>query len=66
MRIETSLPYPFCDNCPEFILHVDEQIMFLGFAGSERVMTVMCKNAAKCKQLKKNLEEREGEHVRKL
>ena len=56
MRIEENLPFDICDSCTEFILDVDEQVLFYGMNGSERVITVKCKHAGKCKRLIKNLE----------
>ena len=56
MTIKQYLPFDVCNKCPEFILDVSEQVLFHGLAGTERVLTVRCKNAGKCKQLKKNLE----------
>lgn len=56
MEIDVRLPYSFCERCSEFILDVDEQILFYGMGGSHRALTVKCKNAAKCKTLKENLD----------
>lgn len=64
MLIEKKLPYDFCDNCDEFILKVDDQLTFLQPVGcTERVITVYCKNAGKCVQLKRNIEKQMKEGV---
>ena len=56
MVIEKRLPFDLCENCQEFILDVNQQYIFYGDGGSHLVLTVECRNAEKCRQLKKNLE----------
>ena len=58
MRIDTDFPFPWCDQCSEFLLNVNEQTVVLK-DGSFRQITVRCKNSVKCKYLKKNIEKHE-------
>ena len=59
MRIEKDFPFDICENCNEFIMDVEEKVLFFGMEGSERVLIVRCKHSGKCKRLIKNLERNE-------
>ena len=63
MDIVKQLPFDVCENCGEFILSVDQQQLWYGDGGSHLAITVRCKNAGKCKQLKRNLKKLETENV---
>ena len=65
MEIRKDLPFPYCDECEEFVLKVDDHLLFYG-NGSERVLTVRCKNANKCLHLKRNLDRKEAENADKI
>ena len=54
MDIKQSLPYSHCETCPEFLLKVDEQAVFVNGI-TERVIEVRCKNEWLCKQLEHHL-----------
>ena len=55
MDIVKRLPFDVCENCGEFVLDVSSQTMWYGDGGSHLLLTVRCKNAEKCKRLRKNL-----------
>ena len=64
MYIRKNLPMPECDSCTEFILDVNEQVIFHLDRCSERILTVKCKNANLCKRLKENLKKQmEGDQT---
>lgn len=51
MDIRKRLPFEHCETCPEFILSVDDKVLFYGTQSSERVIDVRCKNETKCLRL---------------
>lgn len=55
MEIRKDLPFNHCDNCSQFVVDVDEQIVFNDNKPSVRVLTVGCKNEWLCKQLKEEI-----------
>ena len=57
MKIEKNLPFDFCEDCEDFILHVEEQVLFSDRTVG-RVLTVSCKNENRCRKLKEHLEDR--------
>lgn len=56
MDIKQSLPFTHCENCPEFVLKVDEQTFFVDNI-THRMIEVRCKNEWLCKQLEKKFGE---------
>jgi hypothetical protein len=62
MDIRKELPFDVCDNCPEFVLSVDQQTLWYGDGGSHLVLTIHCKNDAICNHLKTNLNRLENQH----
>ena len=54
MKIEQHLPFECCNDCPEFILDVNEQVYF-SMEHTMRIIKVGCKNERICFKLKKNL-----------
>ena len=63
MNIRTNLPFEHCDGCPEFVLSVNDKVLFYGgyeYDHSERLIDVSCKNANKCLRLNEMLK-KEGE-----
>jgi len=63
MDIVKQLPFDVCENCGEFILDVKQQELFYGDGGHHLALTVRCKNAGKCQQLKRNLKKLETENA---
>lgn len=59
MDIRKDFPFEHCDNCPEFILSVNEEVLFYDFQGSTRVLTIRCKNEGLCRRLENNRKELE-------
>ena len=55
MDIVKQLPFDVCENCGEFILACDTKQLWYGDGGTHLALTVRCKNAEKCQQLKRNL-----------
>ena len=55
MDIVKQLPFDVCENCPEFLLSVEQKTLWYGDDGSHLVLTVQCKHSEKCKHLKRNL-----------
>lgn len=55
MDIQKRLPFHFCDRCDEFILKVEEQVIFGEDHKIENVLIVRCKNEPLCKRLKEAL-----------
>lgn len=51
MEIRTDLPFDNCDSCPEFILDVDEQVIFADNNVGLRVLNVRCRNENLCRRL---------------
>ena len=51
MEIRTNLPFKHCEDCPEFILNVDDKVLYFSSGHTERVIDVYCKNASLCKRL---------------
>jgi hypothetical protein len=51
MEIRTNLPFKHCEKCPEFILSVDDKVLYFSSGYTERVIDVRCKNANLCKRL---------------
>lgn len=60
MVIEKNLPFECCETCENFIVDAEEQVIFAEGQLSIRVLTVGCKNAWLCKQLKKQIEGEEN------
>lgn len=58
MTIEKNLPFDFCENCEDFILHVEEQVLFADERQFGRTLTVSCKNESRCKKLREHLEDK--------
>lgn len=56
MDIKQNLPFTHCETCPEFVLKVDEQAIFME-GTTTRVLEVTCKNEWLCKQLEQRLSE---------
>lgn len=63
MDIVKQLPFDVCENCGEFVLDVKQDVLWYGDGGSHLALTVRCKNAGKCKQLKQNLKKLETENA---
>lgn len=55
MKIETNLPFEFCDDCQNFIMDVEQQVIFADEGFRTRILTVGCKNEWLCQQLKDQL-----------
>ena len=51
MIIKEDLPFTQCNNCPELILHVEEQVIFADDGILTRQLTVRCRNDELCKRL---------------
>ena len=52
MKIREDLPFTFCNSCPEFILDVNEQVIFGGDEVAAREIIVRCRNERLCRRLK--------------
>ena len=50
MKINENLPFEHCEKCPEFILNVDEQVIFTDGVAT-RTLNVGCKHEWLCKQI---------------
>ena len=51
MTINKDLPFDLCENCDQFVLDVNEQVLFGDGQFLTRTLNVGCKNAWLCKQL---------------
>ena len=56
MDIKQRLPFEHCETCPQFLLDVDEQAIFMN-GQTTRFLEVKCKNEWLCRQLEKHLSE---------
>ena len=55
MEIRKDLPFECCENCDDFILHSEEQVIYSPVKGcAERILTVQCKNESLCIRLEGN------------
>ena len=61
MDIKKDLPFAHCDSCPEFMLDVEEQVLF-SEKNSYRELVVRCKNDTLCKRLKEQTDAVDGKH----
>lgn len=57
MYIVKNLPFECCEDCEHFIVDAEEQVFSFAYKPSYKVLTVGCKNAWLCQQLKKQIEE---------
>ena len=55
MEIKTDFPYKHCDDCPECVIHVEEQSYWISGDTFSRVLTVRCRNDSICKQVEKGI-----------
>ena len=51
MIITQKFPYPHCDSCPEFVLDVENSVIYEVHGILTRQMIVSCKNESLCRRL---------------
>ena len=57
MDIVKKLPFNRCENCPEFVMKVEEQFIHSTDGYYNKVMIVKCKNERLCRYLKRKHDE---------
>lgn len=53
MEIKTRLPFDCCENCEDYLMHVEEQVIFVQ-NGSVREILVSCKRENQCRRMQQD------------